>query len=118
MWQEKIVLIIERQDTANHAEYGPILAHMGPLFAESVPKTRPTSVPGGDGWVPNRPQRRVYRRLTPRPLFFGALGGRTAGDALRMVERTQCIKRSESSSTFRVGMNFSTITCHFTNGTI
>jgi len=35
---------------------------------------------------------------------------------LRVVERTHYIKRSNSSSTSEVGLNFSTTTCHFTHG--
>ena len=41
------MLIIERRATANHAEYGPILAHMGRLFAEIGLQSEPISTPGG-----------------------------------------------------------------------
>ena len=59
----------------NHAEYGPILAHMGRLFAEIGLQSGPISAPGGDDWAQNRPQRRVYRRLAPRGRFVCVLGG-------------------------------------------
>ena len=68
------MLIIERRATANHAKYGPILAHMGPLFAEMGLKSGPISAPGGDDWVQNRPQRRLYRRLAPRGRFYASWG--------------------------------------------
>ena len=67
--------IIERRTTANHAEYGPIVAHMGPLFAEMGLKSGPISAPGGDDWTPNRPQHRLYRRLAPRGDFYASGGG-------------------------------------------
>ena len=52
------MLIIERRATTNHAEYGPILAHMGPLFAERGLQSGPISTPGAtwaDDWAQNRP---------------------------------------------------------------
>ena len=42
------MLIIECRATANHAEYGPILAHMGRLFAEIGLQSGPISAPGGE----------------------------------------------------------------------
>ena len=42
------MLITERRATTNHAEYGPILAHMGRLFAEIGLQSGPISAPGGE----------------------------------------------------------------------
>ena len=38
--------VIELRITANHAEYGPIVAYMGPLLAEMELKSGPISTPG------------------------------------------------------------------------
>ena len=46
------MLRIQRRATTNHAEYGPILAHMKPLFAENGPKTGPMSAPGATAGCP------------------------------------------------------------------
>ena len=85
--------IIERQTRANHAEYGPIVAHMGPLFTEMGLKSGPISVPGGELGET------TGRETAPAPIesparlqgmIFMRPGGRTAGDALMLwclVER-------------------------------
>ena len=42
------MFIIQRPATANYAEYGHILAHMGPLFAEIGLQSGPISAPGDE----------------------------------------------------------------------
>ena len=89
------MLIIERRATANHAEYGPILAHMGPLFAERGLKSGPISAPGGELGATTGCKTgpsRMYRRLAPRGRFLYVLEGPTAEDALNVTERTQSLK--------------------------
>ena len=79
------MLIMERRATANHAEYGPILAHMG-LFrrneASKVDQNRRLGMSWGDDWAQNRPQRRTNRRLVSKGRFLCVLRGPTAGNAL------------------------------------
>ena len=76
------MLIIERRATANHAEYGPILAHMGLFRRNGAAKvgqnrrlgatTRRKTVPAPNK-SPARPQGAIFMRPG---------GGATAGDAL------------------------------------
>ena len=66
--------IIERRTTANHAEYGPIVAHMDPLFAEMGLKSEPISVPGSDDWARNRPSADYIACSPPGDAFYASWG--------------------------------------------
>ena len=81
------MLIIELRATVNHAEYGPILAHMGRLFAEIGLQSGPISVPGGElGATTGRktaPSADCIAGSPPGGDFYASWGGPTAGDALR-----------------------------------
>ena len=65
--------IIERRTTANHAEYGLIVACMGPLFVEmglKMGQYRRLRASWGRRLGTKPPQRRLYRRLAPRGDFY------------------------------------------------
>ena len=50
----------------NHAEYGPILTHMGRLFAEIGLQSGPISAPEDDDWTQNRPSAECIADSFPR----------------------------------------------------
>ena len=70
----------------NHAEYGPILAHMGPLFAEIRLQSGPILAPRAELGATTRrktvPSAECIVGSPPGGDLYASWGGPMAGDAL------------------------------------